>query len=311
MNPELSRRTWLQSTLALGALSGCSGLRIGAGSPRYSSEEQLAPEALQKIKEKTTVFILQPGDGAELATFRSLLQQAWTMTPLEVVMPDQVDQFKDTTRYQYFTVDIFYDTDGLPEQYGLVLVDSLGEGSGVQGYCRYPLSRVLDKRVSHFEYRSVGPKERQYYNWHPSTLALYLRSAQRDLESGVRRSIYDDRNDTPRWASLKQDTLYVPDYALTPDKNSRALQNVEASEVFAEYPYRHQVVGVRALGELLNAELANKESSLFVLDCAFTGPERFVTLYNPASGIAYQRCLRFGATLTEDDVAELLDSVDG
>jgi hypothetical protein len=309
MNLQISRRKCLKSAFALGALSGCSGFRVGAGSPRYSAEERLAPETLSALRAKTTVLVLQPGDGAELASFRSLLQQAWTMTPLEVVMPDQVDKFRDSTRYQYFTVDTFYDTHGLPEQFGLVLVDALGEGGKVHGYGRCPLSKVLERRVSHFEYQRVGPNERQFYNWHPSTLALYLRSIQRDLEAGLRRSSEEDVSVPSRLLSVKEHTLYVPDYALAPDKHIPGLQNANPSEVFAKYPYRYKVVGPRALGELLGSELAQEESSLLVLDCTFSGPTRVVTAYSPAAGTIYRRSSRYGATLTPDDVDELLDTV--
>lgn len=309
MKLELSRRQCLQSAVALGALSGCSGVRIGAGSPRYSSEEQLDAATLSTLKAKTTVFVLQPGDSAELASFRSLLQQAWTMTPLEVVMPDQVDQFRDSTRYQYFTIDTFYDTDGLAEQRGLVLVDALGEDNKVRGYGRCPLSKVQERRISHFKYESVGPNERQYYNWHPSTLALYLRSIERDLESGLRRSLFEDRTEPSRLPSVKEQTLYVLDYALAPDKRIPEFQNMDASEVFAEYPYQYKVVSPRALGELLGPELAHEESSLLVLDCAFTGSQRVVTVYSPPVGIIYRRTSRYGATLTDDDIDELLDAV--
>jgi hypothetical protein len=297
MNLELSRRQWLQSTLACGALSGCSGWRMGAGSPLYSAEQPVAPTTLSSLKAKTTVLVLQPSDGAELSAFGSLLQQAWTMTPLVVVMPDQVDQFKDSTRYQYFTVDTFYNVDGLPEQYALVLVDALGESDKVQGYGRFPLSKVQ------------GSDERPYYNWHPSTLALYLRSIQRDLESGLRRSLYENKADRSRLLSLKEHTLYVPDYALSPDKRIPEFQNANPAEVFAQYPYHYEVVGPRALGALLGPELSRDESSLLVLDCAFTGPERFVTVHSPAAGVIYHRSSRYGATLTSKDVAQLLKSV--
>ncbi|HET7544080.1 MAG TPA: hypothetical protein VFK05_29615 [Polyangiaceae bacterium] len=306
---ELSRRQWLQSVLALGTLGGCSGWRVGSGNPRFSDEERFAPATVSALKAKTTVFVLQPGDGGELDAFRSLLPQAWTMTPLEVVMPDQVDRFKDSKRYQYFTVDTFYSTNGLPEQYGLVLVDALGESDNLQGYCRYPLSKVLERRVSHFEREAVGPKARQYYNWHPSTLALYLRSIQRDLESGLRRSMYEQKSERTRLPSVKEHTLYVPDYALTPDKGSPELQNANPSEVFAQYPYHYEVIEPRALGDLLGPEFAGERSSVLALDCAFTGKERFVTVYSPAGGVIYRRNSRFGATLTRGDIAELLKSV--
>jgi hypothetical protein len=112
-----------------------------------------------------------------------------------------------------------------------------------------------------------------------------------------------------RLLSLKEHTLYVPDYALAPDKSIPALQNANPSEVFARYPYKYEVVGPRALAELLGPDLASEGSSLLVLDCAFTGPERFVTVYSPAAGIIHHRTSRYGATLTEKDVAQLLDSV--
>lgn len=310
-NVELSRRQWLKSVLALGTVGGCSGWQVGSGTPRFSNEAKLAPATLSALKAKTTVFVLQPGDGAELDSFRSLLPRAWTMTPLEVVMPDQVDPFKDPKRYQYFTVDTFYGADGLPEQYGLVLVDALGESDNLQGYCRYPLSKVQERRVSHFEREGVGPKARQYYNWHPSTLALYLRSIQCDLESGLRRSMYEERSERAPLLSLKEHTLYVPDYALAPDKQSAELQNADPSEVFAQYPYHYEVVEPRVLGDLLGPELSREKSSILALDCAFTGKERFVTVYSPAGGITYRRNSRFGATLTRGDVVELLKSVGG
>lgn len=310
MSMGLSRRQWLQSTLALGTLGGCSSLsRSGIGGPRYSGEERLAPKTLEALKAKTTVFVLQPGDGAELDSIRALLRQAWTLTPLEVVMPDEVDQYRDSTRYQYFTVDTHYDLDSLNHHYGLVLVDALSENDEAQGYCRYPLSKVASKRISHFKRQNVGPKERQFYNWHPSTLALYLRSVQLDLESGLRRWLYEQTLKNPQLPSLKQHTLYVPDYALTPGNGADEVENVSASEVFAQYPYRYEVVTPGALGELLSPELAREESSLLVLDCAFTGNERFVTVYSPTSGIIYRRSGRFGASLNHADIAKLLKSV--
>jgi len=301
-NAEISRRQWLQSVLAFGTLGGCSGWRVGSGNPRFSNEERFAPATVSALKAKTTVFVLQPGDGGELDSFRSLLRQAWTMTPLEVVMPDQVDQFKDSKRYQYFTVDTFYNINGLPEQYGLVLVDALGESDNLQGYCRYPLSKVQ-------QLEGAGPKARQYYNWHPSTLALYLRSIQCDLESGLRRAMYEEKSERTRLLSVKEHTLYIPDYALTPDERSPELQNANPSEVFAQYPYHYQVVDPRALGDLLGPEFAREKSSVLALDCAFTGKERFVTVYSPAGGVIYRRNSRFGATLTRGDIAELLKSV--
>lgn len=310
MRLDLSRRQWLQSTLALGALEGCSSLsRSGIGGPRYSGEERLAPATLEALKAKTTVFVLQPGDTGELAAYRRLLPAAWTLTPLEVVMPDQLDQYRDATRYQYLTVDIHYDLEKLNHHHGLVLVDVLNDEDNAHGYCRYPLSRVQDKRVSHFKRQSVGPKERQFYNWHPSTLALYLRAIQRDLESGMRRWLYEQELKHARLPSLKQQTLYVPDYALTPGNGTDEVENVTASEVLAQYPYRYEVIAPGALEELLGPELGREESSLLVLDCAFTGAERFVTVYSPTSGILYRRSGRYGATLTPADVAKLLKSV--
>lgn len=312
MSTELSRRRWLQSALALGGLSGCGALsRSGVGGPRYSGEEPLAQATLAALKAKTTVVVLQPGDAAELDAFRALLSRAWTLTPLEVVMPDQLDQYRDTTRYQYFTVDVHYDLDHLNHHYGLVLVDALSEEGEARGYCRYPLSRVQDRRVSHFKRQSAGPLERQYYNWHPSTLALYLRSIQRDLESGRRRWFYEQQLKHPKLPGLKQHLLYVPDYALTPGNGADEVENASVAEVFAQYPYKYEVVTPGALGELLSEELTREQSSLLVFDCAFTGNERFVSVYNPTSGIVYRRSGRYGACLNHADVVKLLKSVDG
>lgn len=311
MSMNFSRRQWLQAALALGAPGGCSSLsRNGVGGPRYSGEEHLLPATLEALKAKTTVFVLQAGDKAELEAFRALLPHAWTLTPLEIVTPDQVDQYRDTTRYQYFIADTHHDWDTLEHHYGLVLVSALGEGDEVQGYCRYPLSRVAGKRVSHFKRVSVGPNERQFYNWHPSMLALYCRSIQRDLEAGVRRWFYEQELKHPALASVKQHTLYVPDYALTPGNGAHEVENTNVSEVFAAYPYKYEVVTPGALGQLLTPEFGREQSSLLVLDCAFTGNERFVTVYSPTAGIVYRRSGRFGAALNHADIAKLLKSVD-
>jgi hypothetical protein len=306
------RREWLAAATA-SALTGCAGFTfMGGRKPRFGGELALLPAELEAIRRRTVVLTLDERDRSKLEEFKAAVAQAWTYSPIEAVLPDQLKNYSDTSKYMYFAIDTEttstrdFSFNATYFHASLVLVDTLDdERRDPNGFCRYPLSTVMPNKPRWFR-RKEKEEPLQFHNWNVPMLSLYLRSIQLDLEASLRHGYYESFEYANKLAPLRDHTLYVPSHCLNTADLQYQLEPLEAAEVFEDYPYAYKVVSPEELAPLVSAALADPKRDLFVLDCVVSSGEKFVSVITPRDGRIYKHYNPMKYQLKEKDLARLV-----
>jgi hypothetical protein len=100
---DISRRELGSSLAALVALgAGCRLVHDDSWRTdlRYFSEEEMA-----RLLGMTTVFFLRPQDLPRREEFTRAIQRAWQLTKIEVVPVSMAANYRDASKYSYFSLE--------------------------------------------------------------------------------------------------------------------------------------------------------------------------------------------------------------
>lgn len=186
---------------------------------------------MESLKKTTTLFTLQYKDYNDKVAYEKALKAVWTITPFQIIKPDEIGDYADKGNYSFFSFGGFVSTRGnvsmtsIHIAYDLWMPEIKKKGKMDQKYFArvqiYPDNKTIftaynnkNRKQSDFSATMLSfiYNEANIYSWGPGYIKGYLKLVNdRLLENDV-RGPFSEMEDNKALASLKSDTLYIPDY---------------------------------------------------------------------------------------------------
>lgn len=259
--------------LGLG-LSAQAQIQVGSNAiATMNKPGKLSESRLEAFKKTTTVFTLIYKDYEQKEVFEKAIASVWKITPFKIIRPDELDQYMKEG-YSVFsfggfvinhvgeqvvttTITLSYDL-WMPEvkKHGKKVKEhflariwmSPDAEMNMEGYKRrfWSASAFSDKMLS-FIYNDGG-----FYNWGPGYLKGYLKVVNDHLIKGDEQGPSSELVNKKALATLRSDTLFVPDYVditFNPFTGKEHSDSLEMDKVHKEYPFPIRFVSNEELNE--------------------------------------------------------------
>lgn len=249
---------------------------------------------LNKLKSSKTLFIYRDSDTANLESFKSMLDEVWDYTELEFISYKEYSTNTYDENYSFFTIgwDHKETTSSIgmnSENTYIYLTLWMNKENEKLTFCRielYPTFTTYQNPVMYSEkYVNLMMKyiyeETILHNWN----LLYLTNALQFVNEKLTKSYEHWLFKSAVYADisfLKNDTLYIPEYALTifdaftGDESEKQNMN----KLVKKYPYPYKFLSI----EELSNKVLNSEKPFYYLSYIKSSSDKFVSIVNTKTG---------------------------
>lgn len=276
-------------------------------------------DEVEFLKGKTVVFLVPAEQNYFIEEYKKMLPQAWTLTPLEVILWSDIDKYPEGDKYIFFVIhaserSATSNTSGRTyynNQYYLTLspnkVQERKPGKGE--YCRIELHS--DHTTAPVNTRK-DDIDRFYINYTFPNFSLpymmgYLRFVQRNLLNKKDPSPVLSYTDKELLKQLASETLYIPFSALKTTETSTGKKgSARNDDVFKDaYGGKFLYLGTEDLINVIKNNTANKP--VFVFEYVVSGINKYIGVLEITTGtVVYRRQVALSNMLKSADVGKIL-----
>lgn len=312
-------------------LSSLANAQIHVGSkeiPAMNSAGKISTETYSSYKKSITLFTLQYKDYAQKQAFENAIAKVWTVTPFQIIQPEELGTYLNKGGYSAFTfggyvvqkqkgstLHLTYDLNF----YELNKKDKLKESQ----LARISLSSDFETYKKAMKYSgsllnkskntlmSYIYNEAVFVNWNPGFLMGYLKEVNDLLVSEKERGPYTEETNKTMLTKLKTDTLYIPDYIFIKYNAftgaSSDPDEVDESDLFKAYPYPVKILPADKLNDLI----LNSESPVHYLVYAQSGTDKFLSVYENKTGkLLLNRYIKVSYNFKNKDLSRISKEIE-
>lgn len=323
MTPKLSKTTrWL----CLGLLScilvtSTSCFRKMA---RASYNATLKTDQVNRLKERKVVFIVPQSQYEYFDDYKELLPKAWTLTPLEVVRYNDLEDYNNAAEYSYFDIHGIETTvtrssggSYTNTHYYLSLSNyypkegkSKKAKQAVDELCRielYPEFGTTNYRFSNNDVQQQLYLRSTIRNFTLPYMMAYLRFVQKNVEQKKNPWVYDNYTESGLRAKLAGDTLYVPEGVLYDRSKWTGKESEKGENFFSSYKGKYKIVSNRELIDLIKGR-SNSKKPLFLFEYVLSSTDKYVSVLDATSGtVVYRRYTPLTYNIKDKDIKRILE----
>jgi len=284
---------------------------------------------MEALKKTTTLFTLQYKNYNDKVAYEKAIQSVWTLTPFRIIRPDEMGEYVDKSEYSFFSFGGFVKTGGSANMtsihiaYDLWMPEVKKNGKVNQTY----FARVQvypDNKTIFTVYQSKYQKRSDFsanilsfiyndallYSWGPGYLKGYLKMVNDRLQEKEERGPFTELVDKPALASLKADTLYIPDYVKVKFNmfTGSEKEDEEADDNLKDaYPFPVRYISD---GEL-NDKILNGEQPVKYLVYIKSSTDKFVNIYDSKTNkLIYAQYTAASYNFKNKDLKKLAKAID-
>lgn len=288
---------------------------------------------LESFKKTTTLFTLQYKDYNDKIAFEKAIHAVWTITPFEIIRPDEMEDYIPKGGYSIFSFGGYVvnannthasSPFSMHLAYDLWMPDITKKGKvNEQFFARiqiYPDNKTLytainnqSKKKSDFSNIMISflYNDAIIYNWGPGYLKGYLKLINDRLLADDERGPFSEMENETALTKLKTDTLYVPDYVRIKFNMFTGAENEDDGDVDEEikkaYPFPVKFV---SSGELNNLIL-NGEEPIKYLIYTKSSTDKFINVFDSKNNeLIYARYVKISYNFKNKDLGKLAKAVD-
>ncbi len=300
--------------------------QINVGSrkvPMYGAGE-IEKEEMDKLKASKTIFFYRDADAANVAMWESLIKKYWTFTEISLAPYSTKDEYEFDGETSFFVFDGAVQLVNYKKCLDIFLKlylpfteededDEDNERNFI--YCRIDLmpseaayKKVVDagggKRVSTIYATKVG----ELYNWTPGIMANSLHFVQTILEENETRMITKSDDENVEILSLKEGTLYLPDY-LQIEYGEDNGARISESELTEDYPYAYDFITADELDNLITS---STEPFYYMTYVRSGVGAKYISIFNGQTGMmVYSKvATQYGGKFKADDLENVADAIE-
>jgi hypothetical protein len=285
-----------------------------------SKDEVVSVDRLNRLKERTVIFVLPKTEYRYIDDYTSMLSKVWTLTPLKVVKFKDLHSYnKDVDKYFYFTIgglehtvfngsSSYYTNTHYYLKLSTAFVESGKLRSGTEGLCRIELyPDMATVFISPGKY--LNPTfylESSFRNFTLPYMMVYLKFVQQNILNGNNPSVYHSYEDKELLSKIKSDTLYVPDSLIYSRNKLTGKERQEDEDLFSDYPGKYKFVSTT---ELINIIKTRDESKpVFLFEYVLSSTDKYVGVLDVRSGkVIYRKYTPMSYNLKAKDIRKILD----
>ncbi len=280
---------------------------------------EFTEEDLSRLKASKTIFVYRPSD--DLETLEKAIKEVWTITPIEMRSYKQfVDQPVSPTTSVFsiggLNTEVQRSSGSGYDNTHIYLKLWMPDGKKKQHhYARIELHpRYVDYAAVTGEHRgnavSYLYKKAKLKNWQTGMLRNYLKQVNDLLTAGEEQWIYESRNDARAVKQLKQETLYVVDYAMVKfgmTTGDESKQHKEKS-LFKSYPYKYELISADELSQKILSETETFKYAIYVK----SSTDKYLSIYDSQTGeTVYTHYKPVSYNLKDADFKKVVAAIDG
>lgn len=317
----------------LSALSARAQIQIGTNEiATMNRAGRISDDELAALKNTTTLFTLPYKDYKQQQQFEAAIASVWTLTPFKIIKPDEMGQYIKQGGYSVFSFGGFMTTrngtaasaSNMHLAYDLWLPEVKKNGNVKQNY----FARILiypDNETLFTAMRNAGRRNDDFstkllsflyndaviYNWSAGLLKGYLKEVNDHLLKKEERGPFTEEADKAALGSLKNDTLYVPDYV---NVKFNMFSGAEAADEDASdedmkkaYPFPVKLVSKEELDRLL----LDKSEAVKYLVYVKSSTDKYIDVYDSGTGkLLYARYVKLSYNFKNKDLGKLAKTID-
>ncbi len=282
--------------------------------------KSLLPDRLARFKKTKTVFVCKDSDDS--TAFERELKKVWTITELSCMPYSRFKKMllNDSTSFIFISgitkskAMVHQQTGPTPNDVvlththiylSLTMRDSAGYFDDLFRVDLQPNGKdglkISEKDLSISTYFY---SEGELKNWNLGMLKVYLKYVNNELLKEERRWLYANALDKEEIKKLKDNVLYVTNYALNEyDKfTADESKKLDANELFKSYPYKYQLISAEELGKLI----LKSDKPIYYLVYVRSSTDKYVTVFNSETGnMLYSQYTAASYNIKPNDISRL------
>jgi hypothetical protein len=226
----------------------------GQGDAYVFSKRVFPPEAIEKLRKTTTVFIYGRESGKTLDSLKEAITSAWDLTPLIFEPIENYGKYAGEQGYSCFIIEGGRMASTFTYTSGPKMGRSFGSSNthiylvlrpyDEYGFCRielYPNTKtMLSRDYDHFTHKAPYMNG-YFYNWSPVYLKAHLERVSTNLKKNyLRPDLFENYKHPALSSLLANDTLYVSQELLAKFNplSGKEKENDEGAFKSYRFPYR-------------------------------------------------------------------------
>jgi hypothetical protein len=316
--------------LLLQVITANAQIQIGSSdNPALNRAGKIAPDDLARLKASTTLFTLPYGDYTLQAEYEKAIKKVWTITPFKIIKPDEINQYLGKANVSIFSFGGFMrqqqgatsSQSNMHLLYDLYMTTPKKNGKLVTDYFArisiFPDTKTFITAVknsnrsnSDFSGRVLNYiyNEAVIHKFNPGFLQGYLKLVNDALLAAEERGLFAEHEDAKALASLKTDTLYVPDYvnikvnAFTGQEE----RDDDDGSLQEAYPFPIKVVPAAELSNMI----INSTRPIKYLVYTKSSTDKFINVFDSETGVMlYGRYAKLSYNFKNKDLSKLAKSI--
>lgn len=308
-------------------------IQIGSNEiPTMNRAGNISPHELEEFKKTTTLFTLQYKDYAQQQQFEKAIRAVWTITPFKIIKPDEIGNYTNKGNYSFFSFGGFMIqhqgsatlTSSMHLSYDLWLPDVKKNGKINQRFFSriwlYPNNETFITAMKGNGLRNKDFNERMLsflydhallYNWGAGFLKGYLKTVNDRLLARDERGPFSKETDRKALRSLKQDTLYIPDYVYI-HFNALTGAEVKTNDETDENLQKAYSLPIKVVpAAMINEMILNGNKTVKYLLYIKSSTDKFINVFDGNTGmLIYARYIKISYNFKNKDLSRLEKSVD-
>lgn len=278
------------------------------------------PEKLARLKATKTFFVCKDSD--DTTAFETELRKVWTITDLRCIPYSRYKKMIVTDSVSCITIWGESKTKTMVDrQTGPTPNDVEYTNTHVylSLWMRDPVDFIgslfrVELQPNGKECLKVGEKnlnittffytEGELKNWNLGMMKVYLKFINDKFLKEENRLLYEDTVDKVEIKNLKDNVLYVADYALNEyDKfTADESKKIDANELFKSYPYKYQLISAEELGKLI----LTSDKPIYYLVYVRSSTDKYVAIFNSQTGnLLYSQYTPVSYNIKPNDINRL------
>jgi hypothetical protein len=281
-------------------------------------DREITEESMQRLKEKTVVFVLPKSEAQYMDDYTKMLSEIWTITPIKVVnYTDVAPYLKNAEKYAFLAIggiQVRSSSSGTHTHYYLTLsvpYTVAGKKNKVKhdDLCRIELYPKMDV-IFHFSDKEVETEmysNATFRNFTFPYMTVYLKFLHQNLKDNKRASVFNHYEDKALLSKVKNDTLYIPEELIfSRNKFTGREREKDDDDLFSEYPGKYKSV---SNSELINIIRTRDESKpIYLFEYILSSTDKYVGVLDIRSGkVIYRRYTPMSYNLKQKDIRKMMD----
>ncbi len=213
---------------------------------------EFSDKDIEQFKKTKTIFFHRKHDDPEV--LKKILEEVWTVTPIEVVSYKKIPGYFQEEGYSYFFLDGYWKEDaGIGTAFGLHIKLELQfkEGKGLDKVAEIVIEpqnqrELLDELTARKNEDAAVLihlyTEAAFENWEMGFLKNYLGCVNQYLEKEKLKTMYSDVDEYENIAKLSKNTLYIP------TQDEKQMQKILSN---ADYEFPYKIISIEEFNDLV------------------------------------------------------------